>query len=241
MPSTLISTTSPGRMGPMPEGVPVAMTSPGSRVMIREMKETRVGTAKDQVTGVAVLPALAVQVAFHREVIRVGNLGFNPGPQGREGVEALGAGELAVLFLQIPGGDVVDAGVAQDVVPEVRFLDVPGGLADDHRQFRLVVHPAAHLGIDNVFVRADHRGAGLHEDQGFFGDGVAEFGGVIPVIQADGHDLGRLAGRQQRHLRQGDDFPGGIGQAAVIGRAPQDLDLFAFQEAVPRPALHFKA
>ena len=119
IPSTRISTTSPGCMGPIPEGVPVAMTSPGSSVMIREMNATRRRHPEDHITGVAVLPALAVQVSLHREVVRVGDRRLDPGPQGRKGVEALGPGELAVFFLQIPGGDVVDAGVTQDVVPEV--------------------------------------------------------------------------------------------------------------------------
>ncbi len=77
------------------------------------------GHPEDHVTGVGVLPALPVEKGLHREVVRVRDLGFDPGPQGGEGVETLGPGELPVFFLQIPGGDVVDAGVPQDVVPEV--------------------------------------------------------------------------------------------------------------------------
>ena len=39
MPETSTSTVSPGCMGPTPAGVPVAITSPGSRVMEAVMKE----------------------------------------------------------------------------------------------------------------------------------------------------------------------------------------------------------
>ncbi len=40
MPSTSTSTVSPTCMGPMPDGVPVAMTSPASRVMTWLTQET---------------------------------------------------------------------------------------------------------------------------------------------------------------------------------------------------------
>src|SRR5580692_4942908 len=40
-PSTLTSTTSPATSGPTPAGVPVAIKSPGLRVMTREIQRTR--------------------------------------------------------------------------------------------------------------------------------------------------------------------------------------------------------
>src|SRR5258706_16228303 len=52
--------------------------------------------------------------------------------EGTERVEPLGACELPVLLLQIAGGDVVDAGIAQDELPRPGLRDVLGRPADDH-------------------------------------------------------------------------------------------------------------
>src|SRR5216684_1756008 len=41
IPATLISTTLPATSGPTPAGVPVAITSPGQRVIMREIQRTR--------------------------------------------------------------------------------------------------------------------------------------------------------------------------------------------------------
>src|SRR6202022_3907304 len=41
IPATLTSTTSPATSGPTPAGVPVAITSPGYRVIMREIQRTR--------------------------------------------------------------------------------------------------------------------------------------------------------------------------------------------------------
>jgi hypothetical protein len=46
IPSTRISIRSPDSIGPTPDGVPVAMTSPGNKVMIDEIKDTRRLTSK---------------------------------------------------------------------------------------------------------------------------------------------------------------------------------------------------
>ena len=53
MPETSTSTVSPGCMGPTPAGGPVAITSPGSRVMEAVMKEM---SARTPVMSYSVLP-----------------------------------------------------------------------------------------------------------------------------------------------------------------------------------------
>jgi hypothetical protein len=116
---------------------------------------------------------------------------------------------------------------------------VPAGPADHYGQFGLVVHLPGYDRVDDVLIRADHRGRGFYKEQRLLGQGVADLGGVVPVVQPQGHDLRRLAGGQERDLRQGHDLPGGIFQA-VIRRGPQDRDFLAFQDAVTGPALHFK-
>ena len=56
---------------PTPGGVPVVITSPGSSVMYRETSATSCGDAEDHRLRVARLPALAVDVEPHAEVLRV--------------------------------------------------------------------------------------------------------------------------------------------------------------------------
>jgi hypothetical protein len=49
------------------------------------------------------------------------------------------AGPLAILFLEIAGGDVVHAGVSADVAERVFATDVAGAATDHHAQFTLEV------------------------------------------------------------------------------------------------------
>ena len=67
----------------------------------------------------AALALVAVDAADDLQILQVG---ADPDrrPDGAEGVEPLGAGELAVLLLQVAGGDVVGAGDAEDGVARLR-------------------------------------------------------------------------------------------------------------------------
>src|SRR5271170_574737 len=59
-------------------------------------------------------------------------LRFEDGTEGAESVEALAAGELDVEFLQVAGGDVVEAGVAEDVGGDgFGFVQVRAAARDD--------------------------------------------------------------------------------------------------------------
>ena len=59
------------------------------------------------------------------------------GPSGRGGVEALGAGPLQVRLLDVAGGEVVAAGVAEDHVVDALLRDVLADPADDDAQLGL--------------------------------------------------------------------------------------------------------
>lgn len=48
--------------------------------------------------------------------------------------------------LQQPGGDVVENGVAEDMVLGLGGFDIPGGPPDDDGQLRLVVQPLDQAG-----------------------------------------------------------------------------------------------
>ena len=78
-----------------------------------EADEERHG--KDEVPGVRGLAQLAVEEGLDVEVGGI-EAGGDARPDRGEGVERFGPGELLVLVLEVAGGDVVEAGVAQDVV-----------------------------------------------------------------------------------------------------------------------------
>ena len=64
---------------------------------------------------------------------------LDAGPERRERVEALRAGVLRLLVLDVACGHVVQAGDAEDVVPRLRRRHAVRPPADDDREFRLVV------------------------------------------------------------------------------------------------------
>ena len=87
-----------------------------------------------------VLPFLAVQDGLDRQLHRI-DAGRDHGTEHAEGVEALGTRPLLerlVLAQQIDGGDVVHAGVAEDVIAGLGLRDVEALLADDDAELALV-------------------------------------------------------------------------------------------------------
>src|SRR6266852_5553472 len=68
----------------------------------------------DHERGATRLEAGAVYVRFDEHIRRI-KLRLDVRADGTKGVKALGAGELDVTLLEIAGGDVVEAGIAQEV------------------------------------------------------------------------------------------------------------------------------
>lgn len=82
-----------------------------------------------------------------------------------EGVEALAAEPLEVLFLQVSGGDVIDDGVSIDVLHRIFFRDVRASLADDDAELAFVVDFLGDCGMAVDFlVRSDDGGGGFGEE-----------------------------------------------------------------------------
>ena len=87
-----------------------------------------------------VLPLLAVQHGLDRQLHRI-DAGRDHRAEHAEGVETLRARPLFerfVLAQEVDGGDVVHAGVAEDVVAGLGFGDVEAFLADDDAEFALI-------------------------------------------------------------------------------------------------------
>src|SRR5271154_6877568 len=85
---------------------------------------------KDHFRRVSRLFPDSIHVGFDADAGGI-DLGFEDGSEGAESVEAFAAGELDIEFLQVAGGVVVEAGVAEDVGGEtficVQMITAAGG------------------------------------------------------------------------------------------------------------------
>ena len=140
----------------------------------------------------------------------------DPRAAGGEGVEPL-AGEpveegvelaLAPILqprVEAPLGDVVEDGVAEDVVVGLSGRDVLPSPADDDRQLRLPPDRYVVMFDDYLLTVSRDAGRGLEEELlcdnvGLSRGGVTAFGDVLAVIPGETDDLaGPLDGRAELH------------------------------------------
>ena len=165
------------------------------------------GDIEDHVVGIPILQGVAVKDRADTEGIRIGNFvaGDEYGAEWREGIEGLAAAPLAAAAVALPvaGGDIVGAGVTEDVGEGVGAGDVFATLANDDGELALVVDGSAGK-FDRDFdgVAGVLRAGGiLNEEHGIRRRRQVTLGGVAFVVEADareedGHDGGEeLAGR----------------------------------------------
>src|SRR5204862_6940846 len=117
--------------------------------------------------------------------------GLDARAERAEGVEALGARELLVFFLQVARGDVVGAGVAED-----RPL-----LADDDGQLAFVIDALRLRRADDRAVWRQDRAGRLQEDDRLGRRVVAQLLRMIRVVAPDRDDLRRRDGREELERR----------------------------------------
>ena len=153
MPSMVTATVWPGCIGPIPAGVPVSRTSPGSSVMQEDAYETSVGDVVQEHGGARGLLDLAVESRLDRKVGRI-EIGLHPRPQRAERVVALGPRPLPVGRLLVAGGHVVAAGVAEDDVIGLLDRDVAAQPPDHDGKLALVVDTLAVAGVGDGLHRA---------------------------------------------------------------------------------------
>ena len=125
--------------------------------------------------------------------------------EGREGVEALRVGVLRPLLLELAGGDVVEAGEPEHVVPRVRLAHVMRAPADHDADFRFVVDAPDPAGQQDRVARPDHRRRRLDEHQRILRQGLSLLRRVILVVEADADHL-RRRDRRQEAVRVARDF-----------------------------------
>ena len=86
-----------------------------------------------------------------------------------EDVEVLAAEPLEVLLLEVSGGDVIDDGVAIDVLHRIFFRDVRASFADDDTELAFVVDFLGDCGMAvDLLVRPDDGGGGFGEEDWIF-------------------------------------------------------------------------
>src|SRR5437867_4375764 len=126
--------------------------------------------------------------------MRVGNLvrRHEKGPDWRKGITALPLYPLtAALELKSALRVIVVQDVARDVIHRLRFADVRGLRADDHRELHFPVGFGTVLRNHDAVVRPRERARGFEEDDRLCGNGRVGLGGVIAKVETDAHDLAR--------------------------------------------------
>src|SRR4029450_1131118 len=91
---------------------------------------------KDEALGVADLAQLAVDPRLDLGGIGI-EVGGDARPDGAEGVKSLRASLLVIVLLDVPGREVVEAGVAEHVLARALGRGVPAALANDDGQLAL--------------------------------------------------------------------------------------------------------
>ena len=166
----------------------------------------QVGYGEDEVGCGALLFDLSIEAGGEGDRRAGGGIYLvgDDGACGAEGVEAFASGPLPVGFLNVAGGNVVDDGVAAYVeAGVVGEVEIAAAAAYDDGQFALVVDAVREGGHADDAVGGEDGGWRLEEEEGFFGDFVAELGGVVAVVAAYAEDFGRGDRGQEVEFGQG--------------------------------------
>jgi len=97
--------------------------------------------------------------------------------------------------LHVAGTDVVDDGIAVDVLAPFIGGNAVAAFADDEGQFGFVVGLGGVFGEEDGVAGADDGGGQLEKDDGRGGDGLVGFVGVLTVVEANGEDARRVGER----------------------------------------------
>jgi len=150
-------------------------------------------------------------------------------PEGSEGVEALGPGPLAISFLQVPGGDIIKAGVAQDIILRLFCRHIPAAFAYNHGHLPLVVHLLAGGGIDDLAAGWQDGGRRLEKEYWLLRKRHLQLLGMLDVIQAHADNLAGLAGWQEGYILCREHLA--AGDYAVIGAVPSPSGYAVMQKS----------
>src|SRR5579863_3080384 len=215
-PSIVISITSPGwsqtgglRAKPTPAGVPVAMTSPGLRVVNEEKNSTLLGTSTSicEVRADCMTWPLSTVVSARSET-STSSGGDDLRADGHGAVEVLPRRPLAPGPLPVPHRRVVQDGEPGDRVERLAGRDVPPARADHDAELALVVERFGQGRLDQVVVRAEQRLVPADERVRPGRHRASALQGVVGVVQAEAEDP--LGGRHRRAELRGQEVAAGV-------------------------------
>src|SRR5579872_2951211 len=145
---------------------------------------------KNHLARPSVLFDLTIDPRHEREVPGV-ELRLDVRPQRAKSIEAFGARELHVFFLQVARGDVVPAGEAADDIAPSCTRDVLRALADDDRQLAFVIDALRLLRTEDRPFMRQQRGRRLQKNDRVGRNVVAELFRMVGVVPSDADDLRR--------------------------------------------------
>ena len=205
-PATPRSTTSPGlrnsgglQPAPTPEGVPVAITSPGSKVMnsLRWLIRKATGKIMSAVLPVCRRLPLTSSHRSRRCGSATSSRVTSHGPIGAKLSELLPLTNWPPRsFWKRALRNVVDHGIPGHVIECARLGHIAGAHPDDHRQFHLPVGFQRAARDDDRIVGTAQRGDRLGEHQRLGSRRRTGFLSVASVIQADAENLADASHRR---------------------------------------------
>ena len=149
---------------------------------------------------VGILQHLAVDFTLNVQLVRIFDLVRRRDPRSHraERVEGLAHQPLRRHELEIARTDVVDTGVAEDVLAPGGSGNVPPAGTDHDSEFSLVIRLAGVFRQHDRRARAGDRRAEFAEDGRHLRNLHLGLGRVVAVVQPHADDLGRLGDRREQ-------------------------------------------
>ena len=157
---------------------------------------------ENHLAGVRVLAQLAVLEELNSLILRI-NFSFDERPDGRKGVEALGAGPLAFSALNIAIADVLRGGITKNVAARRLRGHVAKPPSNHNGQLGLIIIAVTRERQVNLTAIRDQRGGRLQPKERLRGRLEIALACVIGVVEAYGDYFAGF----NRH--QGADAAGG--------------------------------
>src|SRR5947209_9945569 len=140
----------------------------------------------------------AIDTQANRQLLRVRHLvsGHNPRSHRTKAVNAFPLKKLLMLELQVASADIIEHGIAKNIVEGLFLAYIFARLANNDGQFGLPVHLFRDRRVNhNIPIRPIRRGGRLGENNGMFRLGsctsmsLRRLSGVLSIILSHAHDI----------------------------------------------------
>src|SRR5580693_132988 len=142
----------------------------------------------------------SVDTQFHQDIQWV-EYSLDVRANGTKGIEAFGARELHVAFLEVARGDVVQAAVAKQIAQRLLgVFQLRTAPANDQGKLTFVFDALRLRRQNNRLARANDRRRRLKKNERLLGDVIPKFCGVRRIITPDAHNFSGIYGSQQTNV-----------------------------------------